>query len=143
MANIKPIDQASDKWIRRAAVAGPDYQKGIENPKADWETASIEASGNYKAGVIAAANAGRFERGIKIAGTAKWKRNAMAKGPNRFAEGVALAQDDWEKGFGPYHSVIAALKLPPRGPKGSPANMQRVAAVAMALRSLKEKKGTR
>lgn len=141
MANIKDIEQSSDKWTRRASVAGADYQAGINNPRRDWEEASVDAESNYKIGVIAAANAGRYGRGVKEAGNEKWKKNAIAKGPSRFAEGVALAQEDWEYGFAPYHAAIKALKLPPRGPKGSPANIQRVAAVATALRALKEKRG--
>jgi len=141
MANIKDLDASSDKWTRRASVAGVDYQAGVNNPRRNWEDASLDAEQNYKVGVIAAANAGRYGRGVKEAGDEKWKKNAIAKGPSRFAEGVALAQDDWAEGFRPYHDVIKSLKLPPRGPKGSPANIQRVAAVATALRALKEKKG--
>jgi len=140
MANIKPIDQAADKYTRRAAVAGADYAQGIENPRKDWATATVAGEENYKAGVTAAAAAGRFGKGVKKAGSEKWKSNAKAKGPSRFAEGVALAKGDWEKGFSPYHSAISALQLPKRGPKGSPQNLQRVAAVANTLRGVYEKR---
>lgn len=141
MAAIKPLDQASDKWVRRASVASPDYATGIESPRTNWEEASTAADSNYRAGVTAAANAGRYAKGVRAAGGEKWKRGALQKGPTRFTEGVALAKDDWSKGFAPYREAISAIKLPPRGPAGSPANLQRVAAIATALRQLRERKG--
>lgn len=141
MAAIKPLEQASDKWVRRAAVASPDYAQGVESPRQNWEEAAVAADSNYRAGVTAAANAGRFAAGVRAAGSEKWKRGALQKGPSRFTEGVTLAKDDWAKGFSPYREAIASIKLPPRGPAGSPANLQRVAAIATALRQLRERKG--
>lgn len=139
MANIKPIDQASDKWARRAQVAGPDYQMGIENPRRSWSEAASAADANYRAGVTQAAAAGRFAAGVKAAGDEKWKKRARAVGPGRFAEGVQVAKPDWESGFRPYQDAIASVQLPPRGPKGSPANLQRVSAIATTLRTLFER----
>ena len=141
MAAIKPIDQASDKWVRRASVAGADYQNGVQSPRKSWAEASSSAEGNYKAGVTAAANAGRYGTGVKAAGDEKWRSNALKKGPGRFAEGVAIGKDEWSKGFAPYHSAISSIALPARGPKGSPQNIQRVSAIATTLRALKERSG--
>lgn len=139
MANIKPIEQSSDKWSRRSAVAGADYQAGVTNPRRDWAEAASAADANYRAGVTQAANAGRFASGVRSAGSDKWRKKALAVGPGRFAEGVNVAKPDWEAGFRPYHEVISSVSLPPRGPKGSPANLQRVNAVATALRQLYER----
>uniref|UniRef100_A0A6H1ZWS8 Uncharacterized protein n=1 Tax=viral metagenome TaxID=1070528 RepID=A0A6H1ZWS8_9ZZZZ len=141
MAAIKPLEQSSDKWVRRASVAGPDYQAGVQNPRKAWASAALEGEGNYKAGVTAAAARGAFGAGVRAAGDAKWQKGALQKGPGRFAEGVAIGKDEWNKGFAPYQSAIAAITLPPRGAKGSPQNIQRVAAIAMALRTLREKGG--
>jgi len=139
MAAIKPIDQSSDKWVRRASVASPDYTAGIQNPRRPWAAAAAEGEANYKAGVTAAATRGAFGAGVKAAGDEKWRNAATRKGPGRFAEGVAIGKDDWQKGFSPYQSAIAAITLPARGPKGAPQNIQRVSAIATALRGLKEK----
>lgn len=141
MAAIKPIDVSSDKWVRRAAVAAPDYQNGVQNPRRPWATAAAEGEANYKAGVVAAANAGRYGIGVKAAGNDKWQSGAMKKGPGRFTEGVAMARDDWGKGFAPYQAAIGGLVLPPRGVRGSPQNIQRVSAVATALRTVRERIG--
>lgn len=141
MANIKAIEQSSDKWSRRSAVAAPDYQEGVANPRRPWAESTLAAEANYKTGVVQAANAGRFGQGVRAAGNERWRNKSMAVGPGRFAEGVQVAKPDWETGFKPYHQTIAALTMPPRGPKGSPANLQRVQAIATALRSVYERKG--
>lgn len=141
MAAIKPIEQASDKWVRRASVAAPDYTAGVESPRTDWAEAATGADANFRAGVTAAATAGRYAAGVRKAGTERWKSGALKKGPGRFAEGVSIAKEDWSRGFAPYREAISALRLPPRGPAGSPANLQRVAAIATALRQLRERAG--
>lgn len=141
MAAIKPLEQAADKWTRRASVAAPDYTAGIQNPRSDWAEAASKADGNYRAGVVTAANAGRYAGGVRAAGSEKWRKGAIQKGPSRFTEGVTLAKDDWSKGFSPFREAIASVVLPPRGPAGSPQNLQRVTAIATTLRQLKERKG--
>lgn len=141
MANIKPLDQSADKWQRRAAVAGPDYISGVQNPRTPWAAAAAAAESNWKAGVAAASTRGAYSGGVRRAGDARWQAGATAKGPARFAEGVALATGEWQRGFAPYQSAIQALSLPARGPAGSPQNLQRVAAVAQALRAIKERAG--
>jgi len=143
MAAIKPLEQASDKWTRRAAVAGEDYRAGVSNPRVPWSQAAQAAGANYRAGVTAAANAGRYEGGVRRVGEERWRSAAAAKGPQRFAEGVSLAQGEWQKGFQPYHTAVANLSLPARGPAGSPQNLQRVTAVAQALRAVREGSGRR
>lgn len=137
MAAIKPIEQATDKWVRRAGVAGPDYEQGIKNPRRAWAEASKAAEKNYQAGVTQAAARGAYGKGVSSAGEEKWKNNALKKGPGRFAEGVSIGRDEWAKGFAPYHAAIGAVTLPERGPKGDPKNLARVAAIATALRTLK------
>ncbi len=137
MANIKPLEQSGAKWVERAGVSGAAYTAGVTNPRTPWAAAAQAGDANYRAGVAAASTSGAYARGVRAAGDARWRENAIAKGPSRFAEGVALARDQWAKGFGPYQAAISSLTLPARGPVGSPGNLQRVAAVATALRALK------
>jgi len=137
MANIAPIDQSAQKWQQRAAVAGPSYLNGINNPRTDWAKAAAGANATYTAAVTAAANAGAYSKGVQKAGSAKWAAAATSKGPSRYAEGVNLAVGAWQQGFAPFQAAIASATLPPRGPTGSPANLQRVQAVVTALRNQK------
>jgi len=83
--------------------------------------------------VDAAHAKGLFAKGVKKAGTSKWRSKALAKGPTRFAEGVYLAGDDYEAGFAPYREAIAAVDLGPRFPKRDPRNIDRVRKVVEAL----------
>ncbi len=133
MAQIKTLANIASKWGRVTPMRTEDYRLGVENPRRDWEQETVASSDRYKQGVDAAHTKGMFSKGVKNAGNAKWKKNALRKGPSRFAEGVALAEDDYQKGFAPYREVIQSTELPPRFPKGDPRNIQRVAVIAKAL----------
>jgi hypothetical protein len=137
MPAIKQLSSIASKYSRVTPERATDYALGIANPRVDWATATAAAAAVYKSAVIAAANEGRFEKGVTAAGTPKWKARATAVGPNRFAEGVALAGPDYSKGFAPYHAIIAGMNLPPRYPKGDKRNIDRVAILAAALHAAK------
>jgi len=133
MAEIKSLTAIRDKWQRVTPGRTEDYKIGIEHPKRDWEEETLAAKDNYKAGVDAAHAKGLFEKGVRQAGSAKWKDKALKKGPGRFAEGVYIAGDDYAKGFAPYRDAIAAVDLGPRFPRRDPRNIERVRRVVDAL----------
>lgn len=133
MANIKPTDQIAEKWARVTPQRTQDYTEGIDNPRADWAAASAAAADAYKDGVTKAANSGQYGRGVRAAGTQKWQTRARQKGPQRFSEGVQLAQADYQAGFQPYAETIRSTTLPPRYAKGDPRNIERVRAIDNAL----------
>lgn len=142
MANIKSMDRITDSWKRRSAASTPDYEAGIRDPKADWATETAAAEKNYNDGVNAAMSRGAFGKGVKDAGTTKWQKNALEKGTQRWAQGIALAHQAYVDGFTPYANVIANTKLPPRGAKGDPQNIERVRVMAVALHAEKVKRTT-
>lgn len=137
MPGIKALDRISSKWARVTQTSGQSYTEGVQNPAKDWATNTANAAKNFASGVQAAISADRFSKGVKKAGTKKWQDNAIEKGAARFSQGVALAEQAYANGFSPYRTVIQNLNLPPRGPKGDPANIQRVSAIATALHSEK------
>ncbi len=137
MAAIRPIDTITEKFITVTPGRATQYKQGVENPLRDWEENALAAEVTYKRGVTEAANRGMYGKGVKKAGTRKWQKGAAQKGPTRFSEGVMLAKDAYKVGFAPYAEEIARIELPPRGPKGDPANIQRVAVIAKALRERK------
>ncbi len=136
-ARVPPVSTVAAKWARRAASAGPEYEMGVTGAGGRWQAAAAAAEGNYKTAVTTAASAGRFGRGVAKAGGAKYERGATTKGPARFAQGVGVAEGDYSSQVAPYLQAIASVDLPPRQPAGSEGNMQRVAAIARALRALK------
>lgn len=138
MAGIRTLDMIAGKWARQAAGSQASYTEGVQNPIRDYQAGAIAASEAWKAGVTQAVAGNRFAGGVRKAGNEKWSRNAAAKGPARFAQGVGLAQGDYSAGFSPYRETISQTALPPRGPRRSPQNMQRSAAMVQALSAKKE-----
>jgi hypothetical protein len=128
---------AGAKWARRAGNAGPEYEEGIRTPRTSWAAATQAAAASQAAGVQAAIQGKRFEKGVAKAGDARWASKSLSKGVSRFGAGVADAQADYESGFAPYAQTIASTVLPPRGPKGDPKNFDRVRVMANAMRATK------
>ena len=137
MPAIKSTAQIADKWKRRAGSAGIEYEEGVKNPRADWAEETKKAESTYEQGVQASIARKAFGKGVTKAGTDKWQRNAIAKGPARFTSGVQLAGGSYEEGFAPFAQTIAQTQLPSRGPKGDPKNIQRVAVMSKALHDKK------
>lgn len=136
-AIVPATAKVAAKWARRAGNAGAEYEEGVRSTTRSWASAATAGANNYKQGVQAAAQAGRFEKGIAAAGDAKWKKNAAEKGPARFAQGVAVAEMDYSAKVAPFLEVIGRTDLPPRGPVGSEGNYGRSAAIGKALRQAK------
>lgn len=137
----KDISRVADKWQTNAGQATDSYASGVQNPRTDWAQAAQAAAGNYKAGVTAAANKGSFAKGVARAGSAKQQQNALAKGVPRYSSGVAVAGPEYRAAMEPVLQVIASTTLPPKGPKGDPSNIQRVAAIATNLNKFKQSRG--
>ena len=133
----KDISAIAAKWSQRAQAAGADYTAGVKSPRRDWAQNTAAASDSWGQGVQTAVADGRFSKGVTKAGTPKWQTNAVNKGSTRYPQGVAVAQPTYQAGFGPMLQVIQGVNLPPRSPRGSPANLQRVAAVNDALHRAK------
>lgn len=133
MAEIKALGSIREKWGRVTPMRSEDYKLGVKNPKRDWADETEAAKQNWKMGVDGAAAKDLFAKGVRKAGTGKWEKGALEKGPGRFAEGVMLAENDYEKGFAPYHSAIERADLGPRFPRRDPRNLNRVKAVVDAL----------
>lgn len=137
MADIKNLSAISKKWSRNAGAAGDSYRDGVTSPRRSWSQSAAAADEARKAGLAEADARGAFVKGVEAAGDVKWKRNATILGPARFRQGVTNAEPDFNSGFAKYHGVIAGVTLPPRGPKGSPENIERVRVIADALHSAK------
>jgi hypothetical protein len=133
VAAIKPIQAIVDQWRRVAPTRREDYTQGVQAPRRPWAEAAAAADNTWKEGVSKAITEGRYRAGVAAAGNAKWQKNATAKGPNRWSEGIELSGDDYQRGFAPYAQVISGLTLPPRYPRGDARNIERVKAVAAAL----------
>lgn len=133
MAEIKSAARIKEKWTRVTPLRTEDYKIGVQNPRRDWEKSAVAAKESHKAAMATASAQDAFAKGVAKAGGAKWQTRALQKGPGRFAEGVMVGGDDYEKGFAPYRDEIEKTLLPPRFPKRDPRNLMRVSTIATAL----------
>ena len=134
---VKDAASSAQRFTTRAQGAQVDYQTGVSNAGQAWATNTAAANDAYKAGVQQAITRDAFAKGVQKAGGAKYSANASGKGAERYSSGVGSAGSAWQTGVSKYLGVIASLTLPPRRPKGSPDNIQRVAMIATALRAAK------
>lgn len=134
---VKDAASAAAKYVARAQAAGNDYTQGVQNAGPTWAAATKASADAWSAGVQQAAANGQFGKGINAASQNKYQTRASTVGPARFTQGVAGAKDTWATATQPFLNAIAAITLPPRQPKGSPANYQRVQAVGDVLRAKK------
>ena len=135
--SVTDAGTAAAKYVQRAQSAAPDYQKGVQGAGASWQANSVAANEAYVQGVQQAASQGRYAKGVTAAGGAKYEQKAATVGAQRYPQGVAGAGPAWQQNTAPYLSTISALTLPPRRPKGDPANIARVQMVTDALRKKK------
>lgn len=133
MPVIKSLDKTTKIWAKRAAASRDEYLDGVQNPRKDWKDETANAAARYREGLETSFENDSFRKGVEDAGTSKWQDKAVKLGPGRYSEGVRASEADYRKGFAPFHTVIANTDLPPRGPKGSPENIERVRIMAEAL----------
>lgn len=136
---VPPISDVASKFARRAQSAGPEYESGVRSPSTPWAAASSAAAGSYEQGVTQAISRKAYGKGVAAAGDARWSRGAIEKGPARYAQGVQLAEGDYAQRMAPVLDAIARTDLPPRGPRGSAQNLQRMTPIPQALAALKRK----
>jgi len=132
MAVIKGISEIADKWASVTPGRATYYETGVATTQKDWAAVTANAQDTYERGVSEAVSRGAFAKGVQDAGTAKWRESTLAK-KARWGEGVRLGKDNYATGFAPFRAVIESVQLPPRGPRGDPANYERSQAIGAAL----------
>lgn len=134
--NIKPLATIVTKYVQRASAAGAAYTDGVNNPRQPWAASTTASAQSWATGVQQAVTDGRFSKGVQKAGDITWSQRASTVGAQRYPGGIAAGQGNYSSGIQPFLQLLSTLNLPPRNPKGDPANLQRVAAVDTALRNL-------
>lgn len=130
---IKSAAAIAKKWADVTPARSRQWEDEIRaTPTEDYSAPAIAAAPIWEQGVMEAAARDGYAKGV-AAKAEKWKRKALAVGPGRFGPGVRAAEQDQATGFAPFREVIAALTLPPRGPRGAPGNYERVREVGEAL----------
>jgi len=134
---IKDAGTLATKYVNRAVNAVADYKAGVMAPKQSQSAAAIAAAPNWQSAVSSSTALARFTSGLRAAGDAGWQAGASTKGAAHYPDGVRAAQAKWATNVGPFLAALSSLNLPPKGIRGSDANIGRVSAVAAALHALK------
>jgi hypothetical protein len=134
---VKDAAASAQKFVQNASVAGPAYSAGVANAGPTWSSNTAQSADSWQQGVTAAATNGRFASSITPAAQQKYQTRSTTVGAQRYPQGVQGSQQAWQTNTTPYLQTIANLTLPARQPKGSPNNVQRVAAITTALRAKK------
>jgi hypothetical protein len=137
MAKIRSIEEIAEKYARVTPQRSADYEAGIKTPKVDWRAETEASADRWAQGIQQAIGNKSFEKGVRRVGTEKWQKKALELGVTRWGPGVSAAKGDYAQGFAPYAQEIASVQLPPRGARGDPRNLERVAKIAMALHARK------
>ena len=137
MAAIKDLARIVRNWKEGTGNAQRRYKEGVESPRVPWKQATLAAVENHTAGTQEALARGAFAKGVGDTPDNKQREKAGSIGPARYSQGAAAAEGDYSRGFSDYRSVIEGVVLPPRGPKGSPQNFDRVKAIGDALHARK------
>jgi hypothetical protein len=135
--DVKDPAAAAAKFTQRGAAAAGDYATGVRGAGNRWQANAAASEENYAAAVTEAIGRKAFGRGVTKAGGAKFEAKASTVGARRFPEGIRDAGPAFQDGVAPFLQTIAALSLPPRRPKGDPANIERVRVITEALRRRK------
>ena len=133
MVNIVPLDTIKKRYEDAASRAGTPYREGVER-NTDWKAraASPEAESNYQARMQEVLANSLRQKGIEKTSQEEWKSRAATKGAAQIGGAMRASSDKQSKGFSPYHSALAGLTLPARGPRDG-SNLKRVEQVMNAM----------
>lgn len=130
---VKPIAQIIKNWVEGARAATGRYIDGIRNPRQPWRSSTLAAVETYNAAITEAISLGLFAKGVSAVSDIDWGSAAEIKGAPRYAPGVSAGVMKYQLHFEPYAKALMALTLPPRGPRNSPQNYDRVKLIGEAL----------
>lgn len=140
MATVKfrDLNQAATKLQQNGANAQKNYVTNAQAAGQTWAANTAAAEPNYEAGVQRAITNGNFGKGVTKAGAGKYSAQIAAVAGPRFGDGMSKAGPAWSKGFGPIAAAVASVDIGPRGPRGSPQNKQRAAAMSDAFMAARQ-----
>ena len=134
---VRSAAASAKRFVQRASAASTDYVEGVKNSGDEWERNTLAGKGNWQAGVTQAAARDAFGKGVSASGGKYYQERAAQLGGARFASGVAASEANYVEGVAPYTAAIANADLGPRGPRGSPENLQRAAKMAQILNAVR------
>lgn len=139
MPKVRSIGKIAEKYGRVTPAKGHELEAGLRDPKKVWVEEAAAAGEAWRGGVEGAIARDGFVKGVVDAGQSAYIEPALKLGVSRYRAGVEFGIPKYSKKFAPFRDVIESTTLPPRGPVGDPANIDRVRTMAAALHDAKVK----
>ena len=137
MVKVPDISRVADKWERKASAAVADYEEGVKNPREDWKSATLAAKDAYYAALQQIIANKTWEKGVARVDTSYWQKMCLEKGRARYSEGIRLGKSKYIERMGKVLDILKGITLPPRKPRGDPANLERVRIIMDTLHKAK------
>ena len=136
---MKSANEAVSKWQARAGGASGDYADGAKSTDKDQAQRAIAAKAVYQQALTESFGRDAYAKGLSRSGKGGWLAGVEQKGMQNFSTGVSsdIARNKYVQNSSRYDSARKAADSLPRGARGSAQNLNRVAAVANALRAVK------
>lgn len=136
---MKTANDAVAKWQTRAGSASQDFAEGAQSTDKDQAQRAIAAKEVYKTALTESFGRDAYAKGLGRSGKQGWLQGIQQKGAQNFSTGVSsnLARDKYVTNSSKFDAARKAADSLPRGARGSASNLQRVTAVANALRAVK------
>lgn len=139
MARRMIVNEIAEKYQRNASASVEDYVAGAQNPRREQKAASIAGEAAFASAMTRVLSENLRLKGVERQDERAWIDGIVSKGRARYAEGVRASRDKYATGMAPYLELIQRImdELPPRGPRGSAANLERVRFMNEQLHELK------
>lgn len=137
MAKIRSMAKIKEKYGRVTPSKGPELEAGLRDPKKNWHDETLAAGDAWRGGVEGAIARDGFIKGVSAVDQSDYLEPSLKLGVRRYRDGVTFGVPKYADRFAPYRDVIEGTTLPPRGPVGDPANIERVRIIASALHDAK------
>jgi hypothetical protein len=136
---MRTASASGQRWAEGASAASSRYGEGARETTKDQASAAIAAAPLYQQGITESIAQGRYQKGLGKSGKAGWLRGVEEKGAANYGVGVTSpsAVQRYTSESGRFDGARNAASAMPRGPKGSPQNLQRVATVVNGMRAIK------
>jgi len=139
MVETKPVDKVVNKWRDRASIASTEYAENAIENASKWLRNLKENKKNWKDAMQEVLSKNLWEQAIDKLTEQDYVNGIKEKGANRYSDGINKSVDKYQERMTKVLQFMQGIKLPPRGPKGSDQNFERVKVLGKALHDAKVK----
>jgi hypothetical protein len=102
------------------------YSKGVTGKGGRWQSGAAGAQKNYNDGIQQSISKGSYAKGVSKAGSSKYDHGVTTKGVRNWGPGMSDSAQAYTTGVSKVAGLWSQALSTPRGPKRSPANLQRM-----------------